>query len=134
VWSPLSWPIWAAALVAIALTNGERRLPLQGFATAVVAFLLLISFIAFYKNSGAGNGVRALVHTPAPKAKVKRDGSWVEIESAMLVPGDMITFKVGDIIPADFYPTKAINVSIDQAVLTGDSFPVSKNEGDACLS
>jgi H+-transporting ATPase len=70
----------------------------------------------------------------APKAKIRRDGSWVEIESAMLVPGDMIAFKIGDIVPADCRLTEAINVSIDQAALTGESLPVSKKEADQCFS
>jgi H+-transporting ATPase len=134
MWNPLSWVTCVVILVAMAVPDGEHHPPLQGFAAALVALLLLISSIALYKERGAGNGAMTFMHTPAPKAKVKRDGSWIEIESAMLVPGDMISFKLGDIIPADCYPTKAINVSIDQAALTGDSLPASKNVGDTCFS
>jgi H+-transporting ATPase len=55
----------------------------------------------------------------APKAKVKRNRSWLEIEPAELVPGDMVSFKISDIVPADCRLTGAINfVSIDQAALT----------------
>ncbi|KAF9230501.1 hypothetical protein BU15DRAFT_83546 [Melanogaster broomeanus] len=53
----------------------------------------------------------------APKAKVKRNGTWSEIESAYLIPGDMISFKIGDIVPADCRLTDSINVSINQAAL-----------------
>jgi H+-transporting ATPase len=70
----------------------------------------------------------------APKAKVKRGGTWREIESAELVPGDMISFKIGDIVPADSRLTEAINVSIDQAALTGESLPQNKKLGDQCFS
>ncbi|KAJ3565529.1 hypothetical protein NP233_g7572 [Leucocoprinus birnbaumii] len=70
----------------------------------------------------------------APKAKVKRNGSWSEIESADLVPGDMVSFKIGDIVPADCRLTDAVNVSIDQAALTGESLPQSKKVGDQCFS
>jgi H+-transporting ATPase len=126
--------MWVITLVAIALSDGEHRPPFwQGFA-AIATFLLLISFVALYKGRGAGIGVKAFMHTPAPKAKVKRDGSWVEIEPAMLVPGDTISFKFRDIIHADCYLTKAINLSIDQAALTGDSLPAKKDVGDTCLS
>jgi H+-transporting ATPase len=64
--------------------------------------------------------LRQLWNTLAPKAKVKCNSSWVEIESAMLVPGDVIGVKLGDIVPADCRLTEAINISIDQAALTGD--------------
>ncbi|KAG2121448.1 P-type ATPase, partial [Suillus clintonianus] len=69
-----------------------------------------------------------------PKTKVKRNGTWSEIESSELVPGDMISFKIGDIVPADCRLTEAINVSIDQAALTGESLPQSKKLGDRCFS
>jgi H+-transporting ATPase len=123
-----------AALIAIALSNGEHRPPLWQDFTAITALLLFHSFIGLYVERRARNAVKAVTDTLSPKAKVKRDDSWVEIESAMLVPGDMISFKLGDIVPADCRLTKAINVSIDHSVLAGDSPPVSKNEGDQCIS
>jgi H+-transporting ATPase len=78
----------------------------------------------------------AFMCTPAPKAKVKRDGSWAEIESAMLVPGDMIAFEFSDIIPADGYLTKAIDLLYLSIRLRsrGIPTPASKNVGITCLS
>ena len=70
----------------------------------------------------------------APKAKVKRAGQRREIESADLVPGDMISFNIGDIVPADCRLTEPINVSIDQAAFTGESLPQNKKTGDQCFS
>jgi len=134
MWNPLSWVMEAAALVAIALSNGEGRAPDWQDFVGITLLLFINSSIGFYEERGAGNAVKALMDSLAPKAKVKRDGSWVEIESAMLVPGDMISFKIGDIVPADSRLTEAINVSIDQAALTGESLPVSKKEGDQCFS
>jgi H+-transporting ATPase len=58
----------------------------------------------------------------------------VEMESAYLVPGDIVAFKIGDIVPADCRLLEAINVSIDQAALTGESLPQSKKVGDECFS
>jgi H+-transporting ATPase len=133
MWNPLSWVMEAAALVAIALSNGEHRAPDWQNFVAIIALLLVNSSIGFYEERRAGNAIKALIDPLAPKAKVKRDGSWVEIESAMLVPGDLIAFKIGDTVPADCRLTEAINVSIDQAALTGESLPVSK-ESDQCFS
>jgi H+-transporting ATPase len=134
MWNPLSWVMEAAALVAIALSNGEHRPPLWQDFIAITVVLLVHSLITCHEEHGAGKGVKAVMDILPPKAKVNRDGSWVEIESAMLVPGDMIAFKVGDIVPADCHLTKAINVFIDQNALTGESLPVSKKEVHQCLS
>lgn len=134
MWNPLSWVMEAAALVAIALSNGEHRPPDWPDFVGIVLLLFVNSTIGFYEERNAGNAVKALMDSLAPKAKVKRDGQWSEIESAGLVPGDMISFKIGDIVPADCRLTEAINVSIDQAALTGESLPQSKKLGDQCFS
>ncbi|KAH8101094.1 plasma-membrane proton-e [Cristinia sonorae] len=134
MWNPLSWVMEAAALVAIALSNGEGRAPDWEDFVGIVLLLLINSAIGFYEERNAGNAVKALMDSLAPKAKVKRDGKWLEIESADLVPGDMVSFKIGDIVPADCRLTEAINVSIDQAALTGESLPQSKKLGDQCFS
>ena len=123
-----------AALVAIALSNGGGRGPDWEDFVGIVLLLLINSAIGFYEERGAGNAVKALMDSLAPKAKVKRNGSWLEIESAELVPGDMISFKIGDVVPGDCRLTEAINVSIDQAALTGESLPQSKKNGDQCFS
>ena len=124
----------AAALVAIALSNGEHRPPDWEDFIGIVLLLLINSAIGFYEERNAGNAVKALMDSLAPKAKVRRDGNWAWVESAILVPGDMISFKIGDIVPADCRLTEALNVSIDQAALTGESLPQSKKLGDQCFS
>ncbi|TFK70167.1 plasma membrane H+-transporting ATPase [Pluteus cervinus] len=134
MWNPLSWVMEAAALVAIALSNGEHRPPDWQDFVGIVFLLLVNSSIGFYEERNAGNAVKALMDSLAPKAKVKRDGKWSEVESSILVPGDMISFKIGDIVPADCRLTEAINVSIDQAALTGESLPQSKKVTDQCFS
>lgn len=134
MWNPLSWVMEAAALVAIALSNGEGRAPDWQDFVGIILLLFINSAIGFYEERNAGNAVKALMDSLAPKAKVKRAGSWSEIESADLVPGDMVSFKIGDIVPADCRLIEAINVSIDQAALTGESLPQSKKAGDQCFS
>ncbi|KAH9930806.1 plasma-membrane proton-e [Amylocystis lapponica] len=134
MWNPLSWVMEAAALVAIALSNGEGQPPDWEDFVGIVLLLFINSAIGFYEERNAGNAVKALMDSLAPKAKVKRAGSWKEIDSADLVPGDMVSFKIGDIVPADCRLTEAINISIDQAALTGESLPQSKKMGDQCFS
>ncbi|KAF8196039.1 plasma membrane H+-transporting ATPase [Pholiota molesta] len=134
MWNPLSWVMEAAALVAIVLSNGQGQPPDWPDFVGIVLLLFINSSIGFYEERNAGNAVKALMDSLAPKAKVKRNGEWSEVESSTLVPGDMISFKIGDIVPADCRLTEAINVSIDQAALTGESLPQSKKDGDQCFS
>ena len=134
MWNPLSWVMEAAAIVAIALSNGEGEPPDWQDFVGIVLLLLINSAIGFYEERSAGNAVAALMDSLAPKAKVRRDGSWKEIDSAQLVPGDIVAFKIGDVVPADNRLYDAINVSIDQAALTGESLPASKKLGDQCFS
>lgn len=124
----------AAALVAIVLSNGQGQPPDWEDFLGIIFLLIINSSIGFYEEHNAGNAVKALMDSLAPKAKVKRGGQWSEIESSGLVPGDMVSFKIGDIVPADCRLTEAINVSIDQAALTGESLPQSKKVGDQCFS
>lgn len=66
--------------------------------------------------------------------KVLRDGKWSEEDAAILVPGDLISVKLGDIIPADARLLEGDPLKIDQSALTGESLPVTKNPGDEVFS
>ncbi|AFR98638.1 plasma-membrane proton-efflux P-type ATPase [Cryptococcus neoformans] len=134
MWNPLSWVMEGAALVAIALSNGGGTPPDWQDFVGIVLLLFVNSTIGFVEERNAGNAVKALMDSLAPKARVKRDGQWKEIESAELVPGDLIAFKHGDVCPSDCRLVEAIDVSMDQAALTGESLPVGKSEGDECFS
>lgn len=63
-----------------------------------------------------------------------RDGKWTEQEAAILVPGDIISIKLGDIIPADARLLEGDPLKVDQSALTGESLPVTKNPGDEVFS
>ncbi|KAH9923077.1 E1-E2 ATPase-domain-containing protein [Fomitopsis serialis] len=90
------------------------------------ASLAAIALLRNYKTSSAR------IDSLAPKTKAERAGQWKEIESADLVPDDMVSFKSGDIIPADCSLTESINVSLDLAALTGESLP--QKADDQCFS
>ncbi|RYR13914.1 hypothetical protein Ahy_B04g070663 isoform L [Arachis hypogaea] len=66
--------------------------------------------------------------------QVLRDGKWTEEEAAILVPGDVISIKLGDIVPADARLLEGDPLKIDQSALTGESLPVTKNPGDEVFS
>ncbi|ORZ25401.1 hypothetical protein BCR42DRAFT_7216 [Absidia repens] len=135
MWNPLSWVMEAAALVSIALSNGDNRPPDYPDFIGIVLLLLANATIGFMEERQAGNAVKALMESLAPECKVKRDGQWKTMEAADLVPGDVVSIKLGDVIPADGRLVSAHGqVSIDQAALTGESLPVGKEAGDEIFS
>ncbi|XP_061340109.1 plasma membrane ATPase-like isoform X2 [Gastrolobium bilobum] len=134
MWNPLSWVMEAAAIMAIALANGGGKPPDWQDFVGILALLVINSTISFIEENNAGNAAAALMAGLAPKTKVLRDGRWTEEEAAILVPGDIISIKLGDIVPADARLLEGDPLKIDQSALTGESLPVSKNSGDEVFS
>ena len=91
----------AAAIVAIAVSNGGGKPPDWEDFLGIILLLLANSIIGFIEQRNAGNAVKALMDSLAPEAKVRRNGEWKVIEASELVPGDIISVKLGDVIPAD---------------------------------
>ncbi|XP_038699506.1 plasma membrane ATPase 4-like [Tripterygium wilfordii] len=134
MWNPLSWVMEAAAIMAIALANGDGKPPDWQDFVGIVCLLVINSTISFIEENNAGNAAAALMAGLAPKTKVLRDGKWSEQDAAILVPGDIISVKLGDIIPADARLLEGDPLKIDQSALTGESLPVTKNPGDEVFS
>ncbi|CAH8269267.1 unnamed protein product [Arabidopsis lyrata] len=134
MWNPLSWVMEAAALMAIGLAHGGGKPPDYHDFVGIVVLLLINSTISFVEENNAGNAAAALMAQLAPKAKAVRDGKWNEIDAAELVPGDIVTIKLGDIIPADARLLEGDPLKIDQSALTGESLPVTKNPGASVYS
>uniref|UniRef100_A0A0D9VN78 Plasma membrane ATPase n=1 Tax=Leersia perrieri TaxID=77586 RepID=A0A0D9VN78_9ORYZ len=140
MWNPLSWVMEAAAIMAIALAHGgtdargkRMRIDYHDF-VGIVLLLFINSTISFIEENNAGNAAAALMARLAPKAKVLRDGTWSELDASLLVPGDIISVKLGDIIPADARLLEGDPLKIDQSALTGESLPVTKHPGDGIYS
>ncbi|XP_042004532.1 plasma membrane ATPase 4-like [Salvia splendens] len=134
MWNPLSWVMEAAALMAIVLANGNGRPPDWQDFVGIVALLFINSTISFIEENNAGNAAAALMAGLAPKTKVLRDGRWTEQDAAILVPGDIISIKLGDIIPADARLLEGDPLKVDQSALTGESLPVTKSPSDEVFS
>lgn len=134
MWNPLSWVMEAAAIMAIALANGGGKPPDWQDFVGIITLLLINSTISFIEENNAGNAAAALMARLAPKAKVFRDGRWSEEDAAVLVPGDIISIKLGDIVPADARLLEGDPLKIDQSALTGESLPVTKGPGDSVYS
>ncbi|XP_040944240.1 ATPase 6, plasma membrane-type [Gossypium hirsutum] len=121
MWNPLSWVMEAAAVMAIVLANGGGEGPDWLDFVGIICLLIINSTISFIEENNAGNAAAALMARLAPKTKVLRDGQWQETDAAILVPGDIISIKLGDIIPADARLLEGDPLKIDQASALLDS-------------
>ncbi|KAK4228095.1 putative type IID cation-transporting ATPase [Podospora fimiseda] len=95
----------------------------------VLAFIIFINIvIGFLQDLQAARTIASLDSLNCPSARVVRDNGVVTtIESANLVPGDVIELKVGDSVPADARVIESTNLEADEALLTGESVPARKD-------
>ncbi len=99
------------------------------FSTAVlVGFLVLVNVILGSRQElKARASVDALSKMQVPQAKVVRDGELALVPAVDLVPGDVVQLEAGDIVPADGRIVRAATLETQEAALTGESAPVSKD-------
>ena len=92
---------------------------------------LMNAIIGFVQENKAEASLAALRRMLASSARVKRDGAWVNVDTANIVPGDVVLVEAGDRIPADGRLLTATNLEIEEAALTGESLAVAKTLDDA---
>ena len=126
-WGPIPWMIEIAAVLSALVGHWVDM-------SIVLVLLVFNAVVGFWQEHQAANAVDVLRKQLALKARVKRDGQWTEIDAAMLVPGDIIRLRLGDIIPADVILSEGDYLSVDQSGLTGESLPVDKKVGDVAYS
>ena len=126
-WGPIPWMIEAAVI----LSGVVRHWP-----DFFIILLLLVAnaVVGFWEERQAGNAIAALKAKLAIKARVKRDGKWVNPAARELVPGDVIRMRLGDIVPADARLLDGDPVEVDQSALTGESLPAERKPGEAVFS
>ena len=101
----------------------------------LLGWVLFIVLLTFYQNQKTERALEALRKLSAPRALVLRDGIQVRIPGREVVPGDVVILSEGDRVPADGVLLESRNLSIDEALLTGESMPVAKSRaGDAAAS
>jgi Ca2+-transporting ATPase len=121
----------AVDLVAWALA-GARGAPLEAIAIAFV--ILLNAALGVAQEYRSERALLELERLSAPRAWVLRDGCFQRIDAAELVPGDVVRLEAGDRVPADGVASDPETLSVDEAVLTGESLPVEKAAGDGLFS
>jgi Ca2+-transporting ATPase len=97
--------------------------------SVIIAIILLNSAIGFFQQYQAEKTIAKMKALLVPKVKVFREGKLLEISALEIVPGDLISLSEGDKIMADCRIVHSINMEVNEAVLTGESFPQSKTSG-----
>ena len=115
-WAPVPWMLEAAIVV---------QLGIGAYAEAAVVggLLLFNATLGFVQEGRASRALAALKKRLAATALVRRDGNWVRLAAAELVPGDAIRLSLGALVPADARIISG-SVLVDQSMLTGESVPV----------
>ncbi len=130
--SHLRSPVTIILIVAAILSGILSDITDAVIILAIVLVSVTLDFAQEYRAERAAEKLRNRV---ANTATALRDGVKKEILAAELVPGDVITLSVGDIVPADAVVLTARDFFVDQSALTGESFPVEKKaavpEGNA---
>ena len=98
----------------------------------LLGFVFVVMGITIYQERRTERALEALRDLSSPRALVIRDGRRVRIAGREVVRGDMVVLAEGDRVPADGVLLQAINLSVDESLLTGESVPVRKSvaEGD----
>ncbi len=121
-WSPIGWLLEVAFVIELGLGKYIEA--------AVIAGLLLFNAtLGFIQESRATAALAALKKRLAPTALARRDGHWLKLAAAELVPGDAIRLPLGALVPADARIASG-TAMVDQSMLTGESVPVELNPGD----
>lgn len=95
-------------------------------ATLIISIVLASTTVNVVQTYRSQRVVERLAASIVPTATVLRDGTWQELPRWALVPGDIVRLTAGDLVPADARLLEAVHLTVQQAALTGESFPVDK--------
>ena len=93
----------------------------------IITIILISSLLGFWQEKGAADAFEKLLSSVEVKSTVLRDGEGKEIPVEQIVPGDVIIFGAGDIVPADCLILESKGLFVNEATLTGETYPVEKS-------
>jgi H+-transporting ATPase len=126
-WAPIPWMIEVALILSLVVGHWTD-------AVIIGVLLLMNGAVVFTEEHQAANAIAALKQRLAASARVLRDGGWLTVPVAGLVPGDVIRVRLGDVAPADARLLGDASLEVDQSALTGESLPVGRGTGEVLYS
>ncbi len=124
---------FASPLVLILVVGAAVSLALQQWVDAgIILFIVTGSaLIGFVQEARAEAVIDVLRQQLAPTAQVLRDGRVITLDARQIVPGDIVMLKAGAPVPADGEVLDSLDCLVEEARLTGESFPVAKKANEA---
>ena len=123
---PMILVLLAAAGLSLLSSGGEEWLD----SVIILVIVVVNAFISISQENSARRALEALRKMSAPQARVLRGGRELRIESAQVVPGDVIRLEAGDLVPADARLLESAQLKADESAMTGESLPVDKQAGE----
>ena len=120
--NPLILILISAAVLALFLGETTN-------AIIILTIVLVSGALGFWQERGAANAVKQLLAIIQIEASVMRDGSAVSIPASEVVPGDVVLLEAGDNVPGDALILESRDLFVDEATLTGETFPAEKTCG-----
>ena len=113
----------AATLVSVLMGEGTE-------AITIIIIVLMNATMGFLQEYRTEKTLEALKELSAPTARVRRSGRELEVGARTVVPGDVLLFEAGDKVAADCTLQTGVQISCNEAMLTGESLPAAKQPGD----
>jgi Mg2+-importing ATPase len=123
---------FAEPLVAILLVAAA----ISGFTGDIASFIIILTVVALsiildvVQEHRAETAAEALKRSVAIHADVMRDGAVIPTPVDQIVPGDLVELRAGDLVPADGVLIEGSNTHVNEALMTGEPYPVEKRAGD----
>src|SRR6476619_3600078 len=96
-------------------------------AIIIIIIVVISGILGFWQEKRANDAVNKLLAIVEPKCKVIRDGILQEVVSEVVIPGDIVFLKSGDSVPADCLIMECKDLFVNEATLTGESYPSEKS-------
>ena len=123
---PMTIILLVAALISGVLAIVEKEFPSD--VIIIMAVVIINAVLGVFQESKAEKAIEALQEIAAATCKVIRDGKQITVHSEDLVVGDIIVLEAGDAVPADARIFECASMKIEEAALTGESVPVTKQD------
>ena len=118
-------------IILILLIAAGLSFFLQDAADAIIILVIVFvsGLLSFWQELGAADAVEKLLAAVQIQATVMRDGTSRKLAVEQIVPGDIVILSAGDVIPGDCLIVESKDLFVDEAALTGETFPVEKFAG-----